>query len=143
MRRSREETTPDLPGGLWHALSRLQRTHPPLAWPAALVSFAAATDIVLAARLQLSGAETMSELHETLRTLTHGLSWDPGFTGADVALEVTLGKRQELPLSAAHTAGFTRLAQHAAGTIGARRTPGVGRCFHCDGTGLARPLWEP
>ncbi|MEV8311699.1 hypothetical protein AB0P36_31290 [Streptomyces flavidovirens] len=28
MGRSREETAPDLPGSLWHALSRLQRTHP-------------------------------------------------------------------------------------------------------------------
>ncbi|WP_329130330.1 hypothetical protein [Streptomyces sp. NBC_00670] len=34
-------------------------------------------------------------------------------------------------------------ALHASGTIGARSTPGGGRCFHCDGTGRARPLWEP
>jgi hypothetical protein len=151
MRRSREENTiQDLPGSLWHALSRLQRTHPepvgrigPLARPVALVSFAAATDIVLAARVQLSGAETMDDVHETLRTLTRGLSWDTRYTGPDVALEVTLGKRQELPLHAAHTVGLTRLFHNAAGTIGARSTPGGGRCVHCDGTGLARPLWEP
>jgi hypothetical protein len=50
LRRSREENTiQDPPGSLWHALSRLQRTHPepvgrigPLARPVALVSFAAA-----------------------------------------------------------------------------------------------------
>ncbi|MFE2609930.1 hypothetical protein ACFXDI_42945 [Streptomyces mirabilis] len=150
MRRSKEETAPDLTGSLWHALARLQRTHPdpvgqlgPLARPAALVSFAPVTDIVLSARIQVSGAETMHHLHETIRTLTHGFSWDTRYTGPDVALEVTLGKRQELPLHAAHTVGLTRLFQNAAGTIGARSTPGGGRCVHCDGTGLARPLWEP
>jgi hypothetical protein len=151
MRRSRDETTTrDLPGSLWHALSQLQHTHPdpvgrigPLARPVGLLSFAAAADIVLAARVQLTGAETMHDLHETLRTLTHGPSWDTDVTGPGIALDVTLGKRQELPRHAAHTAGLTHLFQNAAGTIGARRTPGGGRCFHCDGTGLARPLWEP
>ncbi|MGW8557676.1 hypothetical protein [Streptomyces tubercidicus] len=93
MRRSREEIAPDLPGSLRLALSRLQRTHPepvgrigPLARPVGLVSFAATTDVVLAARVQLSGAETMDDVHETLRTLTHGPSWDTRFTGPDVAL---------------------------------------------------------
>ncbi|WP_327348973.1 hypothetical protein [Streptomyces europaeiscabiei] len=151
MKRSREEEpAPDLPGSLWHALARLQRTHPdpvgrlgPLPRPAALVSFAAVTDIVLSARIQVSGAETMHHLHETIRTLTHGFSWDTRYTGPGVALEVTLGKRHELPLHAAHTVGLTRLFQNAAGTIGARSTPGGGCCVHCDGTGLARPLWEP
>lgn len=71
---------------------------------------------------------------ETLRTLTHSLSWDIRLTGPDGALKVTLGKRQELPLPADHTAGLTRLFQNAAGTIGARSTPGGGRCFHCDRT---------
>ncbi|MFJ8664027.1 hypothetical protein [Streptomyces sp. NPDC093795] len=37
----------------------------------------------------------------------------------------------------------TTLFRHAAGTIGARSTPGGDRCSHCDGTGLARLLWEP
>ncbi|MEU9983778.1 hypothetical protein [Streptomyces sp. NPDC050856] len=149
MRRSREETTPqDLPGDLWHALSELQHTHPaavgrvgPLARPVGLLSFAAATDTALAARVQLSGAETMHELNETLRAITGGMH--AHFTGPGVALEVTLGRRQELPFHAAHTTGLTRLFRHAAGTIGARSTPGGGRRFHCDGTGFARPLWEP
>ncbi|MEF9886772.1 hypothetical protein [Streptomyces sp. P9-A4] len=149
MRRTREETAPqDLPGSLWHALAQLQHTHPdpvgrvgPLARPAGLLSFAAAADTILAARVQLSGAVTMHELHETLRSMTGGLQ--AHFSGPGVALEVTLGRRQELPLHAAHTAGLTRLFRHAARTIGARSTPGGGRCFHCDGTGLARPLWEP
>ncbi|MFC8494786.1 hypothetical protein ACFUJU_29125 [Streptomyces sp. NPDC057235] len=76
MRRSREETAPqDLPGDLWHALAQLHRTHPdpvgrvgPLACPAGLLSFAAADDTVLAARVQLSGAESMREVNETLRS---------------------------------------------------------------------------
>ncbi|MFE9674688.1 hypothetical protein ACFYO5_11310 [Streptomyces sp. NPDC006259] len=49
----------------------------PLAGPVALVSFAAATDIVLAARVQLSGAETMDDRdapHPDLRpVLEHAL----------------------------------------------------------------------
>ncbi|MFC9931918.1 hypothetical protein [Streptomyces sp. NPDC127190] len=149
MRRSREEIAPpNLPGDLWHALSRLQHTDPdpvgrvgPLARPVGLLSFAAAIDTVLAALVQLSGAETMHELNETLRSITGGVH--AHFTGPGVALEVTLGRRQELPIHAAHVAGLTRLFRHAAGTIGARSTPGGGRCFHCDGTGLARPLREP
>ncbi|UXY33178.1 hypothetical protein [Streptomyces sp. HUAS TT20] len=149
MRRSREETAPqDLPGDLWHALSQLHHTHPepvgrvgPLARPVGLLSFAAATDTVLTARVQLSGAETMHGLNETLRSITEGMH--AHFTGSGVALEVTLGRRQELPLHAFHAVGLTRLFQNAAGTIGARSTPEGSWCFHCDGTGLARPLWEP
>ncbi|MFF8387301.1 hypothetical protein ACF053_27170 [Streptomyces kanasensis] len=38
------------------------------------------------------------------------------FTGPGVALEVTLSRRQELPIHAAHTAGLTRLFRHAADT---------------------------
>ncbi|MFD0009120.1 hypothetical protein ACFVJ4_43195 [Streptomyces sp. NPDC127178] len=147
MRRSREPA-PDEPGSLWHALIRLQHTHPdpvgrmgPLARPAGLLSFTAATDTILAARVQLSGAETMGELHEMLRTLTPGLTYTH-FARPDIALDVTLARRQELPIHAAHSIGLTGLFQNAADTIGARRTPGGGRCFHCDGTGRARPLWE-
>ncbi|WP_447034463.1 AlbA family DNA-binding domain-containing protein [Streptomyces hypolithicus] len=53
-----------------------------------------------------------------------------------------ISKRHELALHTGHVDGLTRLLLHALGTIGARSTPGGGRCFHCDGTGLARPLWE-
>ncbi|MFH9400736.1 hypothetical protein ACH4JS_13255 [Streptomyces sp. NPDC017638] len=83
----------------------------------------------------------MHELNETLRSITGGTH--AHFTGPGAALAVTLDRRQELPIHEAHTAGLTRLFRHAAGTIGARSTPGGGRCFHCDGTGHARPLWEP
>ncbi|MGW3521781.1 hypothetical protein [Streptomyces hydrogenans] len=149
MRRSREEIAPqDLPDDLWHALAQLHHTHPDpraasgrLARPAGLLSFAAADDTVLAARVQLSGAESMREANETLRALTGGMH--AHFTGPGVALEVTLGRRQKLPLHEAHAVGLTRLFRHAAGTVGARSTPGGGLCFHCGGTGRARPLWEP
>ncbi|MGW7052970.1 hypothetical protein [Streptomyces sp. NPDC054887] len=154
MKRSREEAiTPGLPGDLWHALAELQHTHPdpvgrvgPLARPAGLLSFTAAADTTLAARVQLTGAETMHQVNETLRAMTGNLPHAHAHahvTGPGVALELTLGRRQELPIHAAHTTGLTRLFRHAAGTIGARSTPGGGRCFHCHGTGRARPLWEP
>ncbi|MFJ4767496.1 hypothetical protein ACIP88_00035 [Streptomyces uncialis] len=152
MKRNREEKVhPDLPGGMWHALSRLQRTHPepvgrigPLARPAGLLSFAAAEDIVLSARVQLSGSETMDDVHDIFRTSTRGLSWDTQYRGpGDVALEVSLGKRQEMALHTDHLTGFTRLLEHAADTISTHRTSEGGACFHCEGTGRARPLWEP
>ncbi|KIE24761.1 hypothetical protein LK08_23125 [Streptomyces sp. MUSC 125] len=150
MRRSREdELTPDVTGSLWPALIRLQHTHPdpvgrtgPLARPAGMLSFTAAADTILAARVHLSGAETMGELHEMLRTVTAGLTYTH-FARPDVALDVTLGRRQELPIHAEHTIGLTRLFQNAAGTIGVCNTPSGGQCFHCEGTGLALPLWEP
>ncbi|MFC8492923.1 hypothetical protein ACFUJU_19395 [Streptomyces sp. NPDC057235] len=96
MRRSREETAPqDLPGELWHALARLQHTHPdpmgrvgPLARPAGLLPFTAAADTVLAARVQLTGAESMREVNETLRAMTGDLP-RAHFTGSGVALELT------------------------------------------------------
>ncbi|MFJ6252698.1 MULTISPECIES: hypothetical protein [unclassified Streptomyces] len=104
MRRSREETAPqDLPGELWHALVRLQQTHPdpvgrvgPLTRPAGLLSFTAAADTILATRVQLTGAESMREVNETLRAMTGDLP-HAHFTGPGVALEVTLGRRQDLP----------------------------------------------
>ncbi|GGX47630.1 hypothetical protein [Streptomyces chryseus] len=148
MRRSREETAPDLPGDLWHALAELQHTHPdpvgrvgPLARPAGLLSFTAAADTILAARVQLTGAETMHQVNETLRAMTGNLP-HAHFTGPGVALELTLCRRQELPIHAAHTTGLTRLFQDAANTVSARNIREGGWCFHCDGTGLARPLWE-
>ncbi|MFF4321319.1 hypothetical protein [Streptomyces sp. NPDC001568] len=58
-------------------------------------------------------------------------------------MEVLVGKRHELALHPAHVDGLTRLLRDAAGAIAARSTPRGGRCFHCDGTGRARPLWEP
>lgn len=107
----------------------------PLARSAGPLSFTAATDTAPAARVQLTGVETMHDPNETLRALTHGLSWDTLVTGPDIALDVTLGRRQELPLHAAHAAGLTRIFQNAADTIGARRAP--------RGEGAASTATEP
>jgi DnaJ-class molecular chaperone len=49
--------------------------------------------------------------------------------------ELMIGVREELPLHTGHVAD-------AIGTIGARSAPGGGQCFHCEGTGRARTLWE-
>ncbi|MFD9722127.1 hypothetical protein [Streptomyces sp. NPDC059076] len=148
MKRNRVEIPRDLPGGLWYALSSLQRAHPepvgrigPLARPAGLLSFAAAEHIAFSARVQMSGAETMDDVHDIFRTSTRGLSWGAEYRGPDhCALEVTLGRRQEMPLHTDHLIGFTRLFEHAIETIAADRTPD-GECFYCGGTGNARPLW--
>ncbi|WP_329012032.1 hypothetical protein [Streptomyces sp. NBC_00690] len=59
------------------------------------------------------------------------------------ALELTLGRRQELPIHTAHTAGLTRLFRDATYTIDVRDDAASGLCFHCDGSGLARSLWKP
>ncbi|RSS85701.1 hypothetical protein EF919_37790 [Streptomyces sp. WAC02707] len=150
MRRNREETAPqDLPGDLWHALSQLHHTHPDpvghvghLARPAGLLSFTAAADSILTARVQLTGAETMHEVNNTLRAMTGELP-HAYFTGPGVALELTLSRRQDLPVHEAHVIGLTRLFRHAAGTVGARSMPGGGLCLHCGGTGRPHPLWEP
>ncbi|WP_428776908.1 hypothetical protein [Streptomyces flavovirens] len=84
MRRCREEIAPqDLPGDLWHSLAQLHHSHPDpvgrvgtLARPAGLLAFTAAADTILAARVQLSGAETMREVNETLRAMTGDLPHD-------------------------------------------------------------------
>ncbi|MGC5041047.1 hypothetical protein ACLQ2C_36530 [Streptomyces sp. DT73] len=150
MRRSRKETAPqDLPGDLWYALAQLHHTHPdavgrvgPLAPPAGLLTFTAAADTILAARVQLTGAETMRDVNETLRAMTGTLP-RAHFTGPGVALELTLGRRQELPVHTAHIAGLTRLFHDATYTIDVRDDAASGLCFHCDGTGRAHSLWEP
>ncbi|MFF9854162.1 hypothetical protein [Streptomyces litmocidini] len=86
------------------------------------------------------------EIHTPSFTGTGPVSPSTSTSTSTTALRGTgrsrLGQRQGLPIHEAHTAGLTRLFRHAAGTIGARSTPGGGRRFHCDGTGLARPLWE-
>ncbi|WP_336319745.1 hypothetical protein [Streptomyces lavendofoliae] len=88
----------------------------------------------------MSGAETMGHLHDLINTVTRGVTTELGYAGPGVALDVLVGKRYELALQPAHVDGLTRLLRHAAATIGARSRPGGGRCFHCDGTGLAHPL---
>ncbi|MER7467039.1 hypothetical protein [Streptomyces sp. NPDC097981] len=48
-----------------------------------------------------------------------------GYAGSGVALEVLVGKRQELALHTAHVDSLTRILRHAVGTIGARSTPAL------------------
>lgn len=89
----------------------------------------------------MSGTESMREVNERFRAVTG--SMHAHFTGPGVALEVTLGRRQEFPLHEAHAVGLTRLfRRHAVGTVGARSTSGGGLCFPYGGTGCARPLGE-
>ncbi|MBJ6613855.1 hypothetical protein [Streptomyces sp. I4(2020)] len=158
MRLSRHQNTDapsghDTPGDLWHAMARLHAAHfdsvgliAPFERPSARLSITQPEDIVLSARVELFEDEPMGRLHDVIDTVTRDLAGPKGI-GAyalvpDVALEVMIGVRQELPLHAAHVAGLTRLLGDAIGTIGARSTPGGGQCFHCEGTGRARPLWE-
>ncbi|WP_329391549.1 hypothetical protein OG625_39905 (plasmid) [Streptomyces sp. NBC_01351] len=154
MRRNKQENPAELgqsdPGDMWHALARLHASHPepvgrlvPFERPAALLSLTEPDDLLFTARVELSGAETMGHLQDLIRTVTHGITTQLGYASPGIALEVLVGKCRELALHPAHVDGLAGLLRHAVNTIGARSTPGDGRCFHCDGTGLARPLWEP
>ncbi|MEU9376497.1 hypothetical protein AB0D94_22360 [Streptomyces sp. NPDC048255] len=99
-------------------------------------------DVLFTARVELSGQETMGHLHERINTVTRGIALQAG-VGPGVALEVLVGKRQELALHNAHIDGLTRLLRDTVGHLSASSTSGGGRCYHCDGTGLARSVWEP
>ncbi|MFB7609831.1 hypothetical protein [Streptomyces gardneri] len=84
----------------------------------------------------------MADLHDLVTDLVPALDTDDRHALPGEALEVVVGTRHELALHPAHVHGLTRLLRQAVDTIGARSTPEGGRCFHCDGTGSARPLWE-
>ncbi|MFJ9634726.1 hypothetical protein ACIRU8_44265 [Streptomyces sp. NPDC101175] len=142
------------PGDLWHAMARLRAAHPdpvgvdaPFEPTAARLSIARPQDIVLSARVELFEDEPVGRLHDVLDTVTRDLDKGSGFGEyalvPDVALELMIGVRQELPLHTAHVAGLTRLVRDALGTIGEGSGPGEGNCCHCRGRGLARPLWKP
>ncbi|EMF56515.1 MULTISPECIES: hypothetical protein [Streptomyces] len=154
---STRENHDGYPGDLWYAMSRLHAAHPepvgrsvPFERPSALLSFMEPDDIVLAARVGLSGTETLGRLHDLINTVTRGLSGDSRIGESalvpDIELEVTVGRRQELALHTGHIAGLTKLLRESIGTLGistpGARTPVAGQCFHCEGTGHARPLWE-
>ena len=62
------------------------------------MSFAQASDVILASRVQLTGAQTASELHDMLATATRSISWDSRTLGPDIALDIMVGKRQDLAL---------------------------------------------
>ncbi|WP_225827093.1 hypothetical protein [Streptomyces naphthomycinicus] len=142
----------DTSGDLWYAMTRLHAGHPdsvgpipPFERPVARLSIADPNDIVLSARVELFEDEPVGRLHDVIDTVTRDLAGPKGIGEyalvPDVALEVMIGVRQELPLPAAHVAGLTRLLWDAMGTMGTRSAPGGGQCFHCEGTGRARPLW--
>ncbi|MER5807808.1 hypothetical protein ABT143_06365 [Streptomyces sp. NPDC002033] len=154
MRRIKQESPAVLgqsdTGDMWLALACLRAAHrdpvgrlAPFERPEALLSLTEPDDVLFTARVELSGMETMGHLHHLIRTVSHGVTAELGYAGPGVALEVMVGKRHELALHPAHVDGRTRLLRQAVDTIGARSMPGGGRCFHCDGTGRARPLWEP
>ncbi|MFD9724617.1 hypothetical protein [Streptomyces sp. NPDC059072] len=154
MRRNKQENPAGLrqsdAGDMWPALARLHAAHRdpvghlvPFERPEALLALTDPDDVLFTARVELSGMETMGHLHDFIRTVTHGVTMELGHAGPGVALGVVVGKCHELALHPAHVDGLTRLLRQAVDTIGARSTPGGGRCFHCDGNGLARPLWEP
>ncbi|KUM90261.1 hypothetical protein AQI88_38835 [Streptomyces cellostaticus] len=152
----KKEATPanyGYPGDLWYAMARLHAAHPepvghsvPFERPSALLSITEPDDLVLAARVGLSGTQTMGHLHDLIDTVTRDLAGDSRIgviaLVPDVALEVMVGKQQELPLHTGHIAGLTQLLRDSLGTLGAHSTPGSGPCFHCEGTERARPLWE-
>ncbi|MEU3603670.1 hypothetical protein ABZ714_33935 [Streptomyces sp. NPDC006798] len=133
---------------MWHAMARLAGTHHapvlasgPFARPAGVLSFLRAPDVILASRVQLTGAQTLSELHDLVATATRGIDFDARTLGPGIALEILIGKRQDLALHDDHLTGLTRLLLEGADTIGA---PGIARpphCAHCGGSGEARPLW--
>lgn len=158
MRLSRQQNT-DVPsrygdpGDLWHAMARLHATHPepvglsvPFERPSARLSIADPNDILLSARVELFEDEPVRRLHDVIDTVSRRLAGDGGLGEyalvPDVALELMIGVRQELPLHSAHVEGLTRLLRDAIGTIGAGSGPGEGDCSHCGGRGLARPLWK-
>ncbi|MEU6867934.1 hypothetical protein ABZ924_32655 [Streptomyces sp. NPDC046876] len=86
----------------------------------------------------------MADLYNLLANLIPAaLETDERRALSGETLEIVVGTRDELTLHPAHVHGLTQLLRQAVGTIEARSTPGGGRCFHCDGTGRARPLWAP
>ncbi|MFD9302127.1 hypothetical protein ACFWCB_05395 [Streptomyces sp. NPDC060048] len=127
------------PDDMWHALTRLHASHPEpvdrfesFERPGVLLSLANPDDVLFRARVELSGGETTS----SVRTA-------PGYAVQGEMLEILVGKRHDLALHPAHVYGLTQLLRDATAAIGARSTSEGGRCFHCDGTGRARPLWDP
>ncbi|MFD5891705.1 hypothetical protein ACFWHQ_37890 [Streptomyces sp. NPDC060334] len=84
----------------------------------------------------------MAHLHNLTSALTSSVRTAPGYAVHGETLEILVGKRHDLALHPAHVYGLTQLLRDATATNGARNTSEGGRCFHCDGTGRAHPLWE-
>ncbi|MGW6883181.1 hypothetical protein ACWGEU_23310 [Streptomyces goshikiensis] len=138
------------PDDMWHGLTRLHASHPEpvdrfesFERPRVLLSLANPDDVPFRARVELSGGETMAHLHNLASALTSSVRTAPGYAVQGETLEILVGKRHDLALHPAHVHGLTQLLRDATATIGARSTSEGGQCFHCDGTGRARPLWDP
>ncbi|MFI5642240.1 hypothetical protein ACIA8H_33175 [Streptomyces goshikiensis] len=130
-------------------MARLTKTHPspvvsggPFARPAGILSFAQASDVILASRVQLTGAQAASEMHDMIATATRGISWNSRSLGPDIALDVMAGKRQDLALHDDHMSGLSSFLLDAADTIGVPGVARSGHCAHCGGSGQSLPLWE-
>ncbi|MEV4190906.1 hypothetical protein [Streptomyces toxytricini] len=138
------------PSAMWRALTRLHATHPeapdrffPYLTPEVLLSLTR-SELLWRVRVELAGGETMADLYNLVANLIPAvLETDERRALSGETLDIVVGTRDELTLHPAHVHGLTQLLRQAVGTIGARSTPGGGRCFHCDGTGRARPLWDP
>ncbi|MFG2977773.1 hypothetical protein ACGFYY_32875 [Streptomyces sp. NPDC048331] len=136
------------PDDMWHALTRLHASHPeppdrflPHLTPEVLLSLTR-SELLWRVRVELAGGETMADLYNLVANLIPAaLETDERRALSGETLEIVMGTRDELTLHPAHVHGLTQLLRQAVGTIGTRSTPGGGRCFHCDGTGRARPLW--
>lgn len=137
-------------GDMWLALARHHAAHRdpvgrlvPFERPEALLSLTEPDEALFTARVELSGMETMGHLHDLIRTVTHGVTMELGHAGPGSRWRSWSASATNSPCTRPTSTASTRLLRHAVDTIGARSTTGGGRCFHCDGTGRARPLWEP
>ncbi|MFD6469599.1 hypothetical protein [Streptomyces goshikiensis] len=154
MRRHKQESPAVLgqsdAGDMWLALARLHAAHrDPVGRlvsferPEVLLALTEPDEVLVTARVELSGMETMSHLHDLIRTVTHGVTAELGHAGP--------GSHWRSWSASATNSSCTRPTLTASSGSCARPStpsgpaarPGGGRCFHCDGTGRAHPLWEP
>ncbi|MCX5195782.1 hypothetical protein OOK31_18095 [Streptomyces sp. NBC_00249] len=83
---------PSDPGDMWHALAALRgtRSEPvdrlvPFERADALLSLTRPDDIGFTARVELSGGETMSHVHDLITAVTRGITYELGGPAADSA----------------------------------------------------------
>ncbi|MBT1183909.1 hypothetical protein HET69_07740 [Streptomyces sp. CJ_13] len=140
---------PSLPGDMWHALASFHGAHgepvgrlAPFDHPDAFLSLTQPGDIGFTARVELSGGETMSQLHKLVTTVTRDITYELGAAAPGTALEIMVGKRHQIDLHAGHVDGLARLLRDAVDNINAHGSfGGDGSCRHCHGTGRAYPVW--
>ncbi|MGW7136652.1 hypothetical protein [Streptomyces xanthophaeus] len=139
MRRNKQSyagLVPSLPGDMWHALASFHGAHGepvgrlvPFDHPDAFLSLTQPDDIGFTARVELSGGETMSQLHWALpRPETRWRSWSAIAT-----------RSTSTPVM---STALARLLRDAVDNINAHGSSGGdGSCRHCHGTGRAHPVW--